>query len=371
MPGFGRSARRARTVAKSWKEMNTRMEVMSVAMVAPPWYEIPPSTYGGIEQVVAGLADGLVNRGHRVHLFGTGRDRTRANFHQTYSEPPAPGSGGTLPELIQAATTARLLAELDHQVSAGRCDLVHDHSLAGPLLARGRDVPTVVTMHWPAVGDLARYFRELGGTIGLVAISESQRRLAPDLPWIGTVYNGVDVDRFPYRTDKDDYVAFLGRYGHEKSPHLAIDAAREAGLPIRLAGKCTDPPELDYYATHIQPRAGSDAEHLGQLGFAAKTDLLAGARCLVFPSCWEEPFGLVMIEAMACGTPVVALDHGSVPEIVVDGVTGFVCKDPSDLPAAIRDAKRLDPAECRRHVKQRFDLGVMLAGYERLYRQVT
>jgi glycosyltransferase involved in cell wall biosynthesis len=244
---------------------NSKVEPLCVAMIAPPWYEIPPRKYGGIEQVVAGLADRLADRGHDVHLFGTGRDGTRAQFTQIYAEPPPPDGSGTLPEVVQAAAAARLLATLGRDV---RIDVVHDHSLAGALLARGRDIPTIVTMHWPAVGELARYFEEIGPTIGLVAISDSQRKLAPTLPWIGTVHNGVDVARFPYREVKDDYVAFLGRYGPEKAPHLGIDAAREVGLPIRLAGKCADPPELAYYAEHVEPRSGSDVEHLGQLGCA-------------------------------------------------------------------------------------------------------
>ncbi|WP_460525979.1 glycosyltransferase family 4 protein [Flindersiella endophytica] len=337
-------------------------------MIAPPWYEIPPRKYGGIEQVVAGLTDRLADRGHDVHLFGTGRDGTRARFSQIYAEPPPPDGSGTLPEVVQAAAAARLLTELGRNV---RLDLVHDHSLAGALLARGRDIPTIVTMHWPTVGDLARYFEEIGDTIQLVAISDSQRKLAPTLPWAGTIHNGVEVTRFPYSDDKLDYVAFLGRYGPEKAPHLAIDAAREAGLPIRLAGKCSDPPELAYYAEEVEPRDGPDVVHLGQLGFAAKTDLLVNARCLVFPICWEEPFGLVMAEALACGTPVVALGRGSVPEVIEHGVTGFVCRDPSELAVAIRDAKTLDPAACRKSAEERFDLPVMAQAYERLYREVA
>lgn len=344
------------------------MHPLSVALVAPPWYEVPPTTYGGIEAVVGELTDRLVERGHRVWLVATGRGRTPASFVQTYERPPAPDGSVTLPELVQAAAAARALDAVDEPE---RFDVIHEHSLAGPLLARGRDVPTVVTMHWPVVGDLERYFRELGDTIGLVAISEAQRELAPELPWIGTVYNGIDVASFPYQEVKDDYVAFLGRYGPEKSPHLAIDAAREAGLDIQLAGKCSDPDELTYYAEHIEPRGNAGVTHLGQLGFAAKTELLVGARCLVFPIQWEEPFGLVMIEAMACGTPVVALRRGSVEEVVVDGVTGFVCDDPSELGPAILEAKKLDPVECRRHAEQSFDLDVMVRGYEALYRSYS
>lgn len=347
---------------------------LCVVMVAPPWYEVPPETYGGIENVVAGLTDQLVDAGHEIYLLGTGRDRTRARFLPIYEQPPPPDGSGTLPELVQAAAAGRLLDELTDKLTAEagiRPHVVHDHSLAGPLQARARNVPTIVTMHWPAVGELARYFEELGDTIGLVAISDSQRRLAPRLPWIATIHNGIEVSDFEFQEAKEDYVAFLGRYGPEKAPHLAIDAAREAGLPIRLAGKCTDPPELAYYKEYIDPRNGPGVEHLGQLALQEKSGFLGRARCLVFPICWEEPFGLVLAEALACGTPVVALGRGSVPELIEDGVTGFVCRDPSELPAAIRDAKLLDPATCRKRAEERFDLPVMVRAYERLYRQVA
>jgi glycosyltransferase involved in cell wall biosynthesis len=343
---------------------------LCVVMVAPPWYEVPPETYGGIENVVAGLTDQLVDAGHEIYLLGTGRDLTRARFLPIYAEPPAPGGSGTLPELVQAAAAGRLLDELTGQAGV-RPDVVHDHSLAGPLQARARDVPTIVTMHWPAVGELAWYFEELGDTIGLVAISDSQCRLAPRLPWIATIHNGIDVSAFEYCEVKEDYVAFLGRYGPEKAPHLAIDAAREAGLPIRLAGKCSDPPELEYYDEYVAPRNGPGVEHMGQLALPEKARFLGRARCLVFPICWEEPFGLVLAEALACGTPVVALGRGSVPEVIEHGVTGFVCSDPGELPAAIRDAKLLDPATCRKRAEERFDLPVMVRAYEDLYRRVA
>jgi glycosyltransferase involved in cell wall biosynthesis len=185
------------------------------------------------------------------------------------------------------------------------------------------------------------------------------------------VHNAIDVASFPYREDKEDQVVWLGRYCPDKAPHLAIDAALEAGLPIVLAGKCNEPPEKAYFDSYIAPRLGPHATHIGMADFATKTDLLGRARCLVFPICWEEPFGLVMIEAMACGTPVVALRRGSVPEVVVDGVTGFIVDDPSDLPDAIRATKSLDPHACRQHVETNFDLKVMTRAYENIYRQLT
>jgi glycosyltransferase involved in cell wall biosynthesis len=332
-------------------------------MIAPPWFTVPPRGYGGVENVCADLVDGLVERGHQVTLIGAGVPGTRAGqFVATYTDPPSARLGEPLPEVLHSATVARILAGLD-------VDLVHDHTLAGPLQARGRRVPTVVTMHGPVAGEPGEYYRQLGDTIDLVAISAAQRRAAPDLPWLGTVHNAVDVESFPFRADKEELLLFLGRLHPDKGVHLAIDAARSVGLPIVVAGKCSEPLEKEYYRTHVLPRLGPDVTIFGSADAVAKRDLLSRAAALVFPILWDEPFGMVMIEAMACGTPVVALRRGSVPEVVVDGVTGILCDEPAELPAAITSARRLSPAECRKHVQSRFDADTMVAGYEALYRR--
>jgi glycosyltransferase involved in cell wall biosynthesis len=332
-------------------------------MLAPPWFTVPPRGYGGVENVCADLVDGLVARGHRITLIGAGRPGTRADgFVATYPEPPSARLGEPLPEVLHSAVAARVLDGLD-------VDLVHDHTLAGPLLARGRRVPTVVTMHGPVAGEAGEYYRQLGDTVDLVAISQAQRRAAPDLAWLGTVHNAVDVASFPFRADKEEFLLFLGRLHPDKGVHLAIDAARRAGLPIVVAGKCTEAVEQEYFASHLQSRLGPDVTIFGPADAAAKRNLLSRAAALVFPILWDEPFGMVMIEAMACGTPVVALRRGSVPEVVVDGVTGVLCDEPGQLPAAIAAARRLGAADCREHVRSRFDVDTMVAGYERLYRQ--
>jgi glycosyltransferase involved in cell wall biosynthesis len=336
---------------------------LRIAMIAPPWFTVPPQGYGGVENMCADLVDGLVDRGHEVTLIGAGEAGTRAGrFLPTYAEPPSGRLGEPLPEVLHTAAVARILADLD-------VDLVHDHTLAGPLMARGRGVPTVVTMHGPVADEPGEYYRQLGDTVDLVAISRAQRRAAPDLSWLGTVYNAVDVESFPYRAAKEGFLLFLGRLHPDKGVHLAIDAARRAGLPIVVAGKCSEPLELEYFRTQIEPRLGSDVTIFGTADASAKRDLLSRAAALVFPILWDEPFGMVMIEAMACGTPVVALRRGSVPEVVVDGVTGVLCDDPGELPAAIAAARRLAPADCREHVRSRFDVDTMVAGYEAIYRE--
>ncbi|MEU2348531.1 glycosyltransferase [Modestobacter sp. NPDC049651] len=297
----------------------------------------------GVEDVCADLVDGLVARGHEVTLIGAGPAATRAGRDLTsYPEPPSGRLGEPLPEVLHTAATARILAELD-------VDLVHDHTLAGPLLARGRSMRTVVTMHGPVVGEPGEYYRQLGDTVSLVAISAAQRLAAPDLAWRGTV---------------------LGRIHPHKGVHLAIDASRAAGLPIVVAGKCTEAVELEYFRSAIEPRLGPDVTMFGVADATAKRELLARAAVLVFPILWDEPFGMVMIEAMACGTPVVALRRGAVPEVVDDGVTGVLCDDPVELPAAIATARGLSPAACRRHVATCFDARTMVAGYEAVYRDV-
>ncbi|HEX2808830.1 MAG TPA: glycosyltransferase, partial [Kineosporiaceae bacterium] len=171
-----------------------------------------------------------------------------------------------------------------------------------------------------------------------------------------------------YYEAKEDMLLFLGRLHPDKGVHLAIDAARAARLPIVVAGKCSEPVERKYFRTHIEPRLGPDVTIFGSADAAAKRDLLARAAALVFPILWDEPFGMVMIEAMACGTPVVALRRGSVPEVVIDGVTGVICDRPEQLPDAIHAARRLDPAACREHVRTRFDVATMAEGYESIYR---
>jgi glycosyltransferase involved in cell wall biosynthesis len=333
-------------------------------MVAPPWFEVPPPAYGGIEAIVADLVDDLTARGHEVTLIGGGRHLTAAGrFISVWPEPPSDRLGEPYPEVIHAARIADVVDSLD-------VDIVHDHSMAGPLLGRGRPVPTVITVHGPVVGDEGEYYQALGRSVRMVAISEAQRLRAPGLPWVATVHNSVRASSFPLCTEKEPFVLFLGRMSPNKGPHLAIDAARAAGLPIVLAGKCSEPSELAYFEREIKPRLGGDTEIFGVADATAKRELLSRACALLCPICWEEPFGLVMIEAMACGTPVVALRRGSVPEIVVNGVTGVVTDHPDKLAAAIELARRLDPVTCRSHVEARFDTELMAARYEDAYRRV-
>ena len=229
----------------------------------------------------------------------------------------------------------------------------------------------VVTVHGPIDDDLYPYYRVLGDEVGLIAISDRQRELAPDLNWVGRVHNALRIDEWPFRADKGDYALFLGRYAPYKGAHLAVCAAHQAGIPLVLAGKCNEPPEHAYFNEQVRPLLTENDHVCGQVDAVSKRRLLAGARCLLFPIQWEEPFGMVMIEAMACGTPVVALRGGAVPEVIVDGVTGVVCDRPDELPAAIERAQTMDPVGCRRHVAAHFGIAEFGSGYERIYRTVV
>jgi len=341
---------------------------LRIALVAPPYFDVPPAGYGGVEAVVAELADALVARGHRVTLIGAGRAGTTAPLLAVWDRTIPERLGEPFPEIVHAAVTRRAVENL---ALRDGLDVVHDHTMSGPLNApayAAMGLPTVVTMHGPVDEDLHRYYTALGDDIDIVAISDRQRAMAPELNWAGTVHNALKLETFPYRERKEDYALFLGRFHTTKGPHLALEAAHAAGIPLILAGKCNEPIEKAFFAAEVVPRLRDTDRVFGVADAAAKRELLVNARALLFPIQWEEPFGMVMIEAMACGTPVVALRGGAVAEVVEDGVTGFILDDPADLPEALSRVGELDPAACRARVEQHFSTDKLGAGYEAVYR---
>jgi glycosyltransferase involved in cell wall biosynthesis len=336
---------------------------LKIAMVVPPWYELPPSGYGGIELICAALVDALCTRGHEVTLFGAGeRTGTSARFVTTVKEPQFERMGFGLPEALHAARVNQFLAD-------NPFDVIHDHSLCGPLSAGHRSAPTVVTVHGPADSELGDYYATLGDHIHPVAISESQRRRRPELRWAATVHNAIDPTQFVAAHSSDGPVVWLARFSPDKGPDLAIRACREAGLPLVLAGKCNEPGEIRYLEEVIRPMLGEDTELIVNGDRATTNRLLTDASCLIMPIRWHEPFGMVMIEAMASGTPVVAMRRGSVPEIVRHGITGWVCDDPSELTGALLKVDAIDPDDCVAHARSAFGANLMARRYERVYRQ--
>jgi len=343
---------------------------LRIVLVAPPYFDIPPKGYGGVEAVVAELADTLVERGHHVTVLGAGESGTDARFIPVWDETQFARLGEPFPEIVNALKVRSIV---EHLALTEGVDIVHDHTFAGPLNTpayRALGIPVVVTVHGPVDSEPYDYYRALGPAVHLVAISDRQRALAADLNWVGRVHNAVRPTEWPFLAEKQDYALFLGRYSPEKAPHLALHATHEAGIPLILAGKCNEPPEKPYFEEQIRPLL-TDRDHVfGEADAAAKRKLLASARCLLFPIQWEEPFGMVMIEAMVCGTPVVALRGGAVAEVVVDGVTGVICDDPGELPKAIDRARGLAAQDCRRHVEMNFATDRLGSGYEEVYYRV-
>jgi glycosyltransferase involved in cell wall biosynthesis len=335
---------------------------LRIAMVAPPWYELPPEGYGGIESVCATLVGQLVGNGHDVTVFGVGKSATAGRFVSLLDEPQYPRLGEAMPAALYAARVAEALAETQF-------DVVHDHSPCGPLTAGQRLAPTVVTAHGPVDGELGDFLAALGESICPVAISAAQRRSRADLPWAATVHNAVEPARFPPAPRTDGPVLWLARMSPDKGPDLAIEACRAAGLPLVLAGKCNEAAEHRYLDLVIRPMLHDGVELVLNADRPTTTRLLAQARCLILPVRWREPFGMVMVEAMACGRPVVALRRGAVPEVVRHGVTGWICDDPAELPDALRRTALLDPDECVAHVRRAFGAELMARRYEAVYRR--
>jgi glycosyltransferase involved in cell wall biosynthesis len=341
-----------------------------VALIAPPYFEVPPKDYGGTEAVIADLADGLITRGHKVFVLGAGRSTTDAQFVTVSPEAVPERLGQARPELVHAMEVRRAITRLAHRDGL---DIVHDHTMAAGLNASSNGslgVKTVSTVHTTIDVDMHRYYSAADRDLSLVAISHRQRMLAPDLNWVGTVHHGIRVTDWPFRSAKDDYALFLGRFCPEKAPHLALEAAHSADIPLVLAGAFVEPSDRPYFEQQVRPLLTDVDKVIGPVGGLAKRELIAAARCLLFPIRWEEPFGLVMIEAMVTGTPVVALRAGSVTEVVVDGETGYVCDEPSDLGAAVEAIGDIDPNACRSHVQEFFGFERMLAGYEEVYASV-
>jgi glycosyltransferase involved in cell wall biosynthesis len=337
---------------------------MRVAVLAPPWFAVPPSGYGGIEWIVWLLADGLTDKGHEVTLFAAGESRTKARLVSVFDHAPSEQIGRSLPDL------RHVLACYER---ADEFDVINDHT--GPLgaaLGGLLETPVVHTVHGPLDGEPGDVYESIGRvapSVGLISISLNQRRPRPDLNWIANVPNALDLEHYPCKPHRGDYLLFLGRLNHEKGAHRAVAVAMELGLPLKLAGKMREPREKEYFAEFIEPHLGNGIEYLGEVNHGTKVELLQNARCTLFPIEWEEPFGLVMIESMACGTPVIATRHGAVPEVIGDGSGGVIVDDWHDIPAALEQADAIEPRDCRRYAEEGFAPERMVGDYERAYEE--
>jgi glycosyltransferase involved in cell wall biosynthesis len=339
-----------------------------IAQVCPPWLAVPPKGYGGIEWVVALLADGLVEAGHEVTLFATGDSETKARLEYVYEE--APGSKQINEPILD--TTHTLFALRD---ARERFDVLHVHSPFSALAASVETgVPTVHTLHGSFTPEMTRLYSYVADRAWYVAISEAQRGFDPDLRYAGVVYNGIDLSFYTLQEEKEDFVLFLGRAAPEKGWRRAIDTAKRAGERLVSAVKIAHATEEEEWETNIKPVLPSDFEVMGEIEQEHKVDLLRRAKAVLFPIDWPEPFGLVMTEAMACGTPVIGTPRGSVPEVIDDGVTGWIVDVDRYVEQAAERLGRLgeiDPQACRERVRRRFSKEAMVAGYEGVFERVV
>jgi glycosyltransferase involved in cell wall biosynthesis len=340
---------------------------LRIAQVSPLYEQVPPAFYGGTERVVAYLTDELVKRGHDVTVFASGDSTTSATLVAPVSralrrDPTA--HDDLSPHVIELARVFERADEFD---------VIHCHVdyLAFPF---GRLVrtPTLHTLHGRLdLPHLVPVFREFCD-VPLVSISQAQRAPLRDLAlkWAGTVHHGLPLDQFPYAAERGRYLAFLGRVSPEKRVDLAIAVARETGAPLRIAAK-VDAADRDYFDQQVRPLLDTPlVEFIGEIGDAEKPRFLGDALALLFPVDWPEPFGLAMIESLACGTPVIARGCGSVPEIVASGRTGFIVDSLDELVDAVKRIGIIDRAACRRHVEERFSASRMADDYEDIYRRL-
>jgi glycosyltransferase involved in cell wall biosynthesis len=334
---------------------------MRIAQVAPLAESVPPEGYGGTERVVSYLTEELVRLGHEVTLFATADSETSADL-----EPMSPRGARSDPDLDAHLFETRMLAEAYRR--ADEFDIIHCHTdYLGLPLAEHVGTPTMVTLHGrldlPGVSTVLRNFPD----VAYVSISDSQRSPVPDIHWVATVHHGLPKRLYTFQPESGDYLLFLGRICPEKGPDRAIRIATRAGVPLRIAAK-VDEADQKYFETSVRPLLDDPlVDFLGEVGGEEKLQLLAHARALLFPIDWPEPFGLVMIESLACGTPVVARRRGSVPEILRDGETGFVCETDDELCEAVSRVHELDRRRCRVAFERRFTDTQMAENYVAVY----
>lgn len=341
---------------------------MKIAVIVPPFATLPARGHGGTERVAQGMIDELIRRGHQVTLIGAGACQTRAEFVQifpkTISEQKFDSAyvETSRPLRIETAYIAKVMKYLqDHD---GEFEVVFNHMRGGflflPLTAYLKS-PIISTLHLPLFEEVIDALSQFK-TPNVISISNSQRKPAGErLNFLATVYNGLDPDEFGFNDQPEDYFFFMGAIGEHKSPHLAIDAAKRAEVKLVLAGgKIREP----YFSDQIKPQLDDhQIKFVGEIEGQQRLDLLRNARGLLMPITWEEPFGLVMIEAMACGTPVIGLNHGAVPEIIENGKTGFVADSVEAMTEAIGRISQIDRRQCRRAVEERFTYQKMIDGY--------
>ncbi|MBD2001956.1 MULTISPECIES: glycosyltransferase family 4 protein [Cyanophyceae] len=336
---------------------------MRIAQIAPLWERVPPFRYGGIELIVSLLTDELVQRGHEVTLFASGDSLTTAQLKSVHEQ-----ALRLDPKIKEHGLYEQMILSQVYQ-QAHHFDIIHSHVGCAALpYTAFVTTPTVHTTHGIFTPDNEKIFRQFRWQ-PYISISEAQREPKLGLNYIHTVYNGIDPDVYSFqeKPSQPTYLAFVGRLSPEKGPEGAIKIARAIGLPLKMAGKI-DVVDREYYKEILEPLIdGEQIQYLGEVSHEEKVQLLRGATVTLFPITWREPFGLVMIESMATGTPVIGIAMGSVPEVIAHGKTGFVCHSIEDMIAAIPEAMKLNRQACRDYVLSRFSVQKMVDEYEKTY----
>lgn len=338
---------------------------MKIAQIAPIIERVPPKKYGGTERVVYALTEELVKRGHKVTLFASGDSLTSAELVSVY---PKALREAKIKDLygLNVYTVMNIGLAYSRQ---NEFDIIHDHNghLSLPT-ANIAKTPVVMTLHGAFSPENKRLFETLN-RLHYVSISHAQAQSAPKLNYAGNVYNGLYMEHYPFGEEDAGYLLFVGRISMEKGVHVAIDVAEYLNLPLIIAAKL-ESVDLPYFNEYIGPRLSETVKWIGEVDENERNRLMSKALCTLHPITWKEPFGLTMIEAMACGSPVVGMNKGSVPEIIKDGISGFVVNDTDEMIEAVSRIKTIDRAQCRTYALENFGAVNMADGYERVYREI-
>ena len=339
---------------------------MKIAQIAPIVERVPPRTYGGTERVVHALTEELVKRGHEVTLFASGDSISSAKIESVY---PRSLREAKLPDIYGSNPWTLLNFGLAYELQ-DEFDIIHDHTMPLSLPAANiASTPVIGTMHGAFNATNRRLFQTLRSP-NIVSISQAQIFSAPNINHIGTVYNGLPMEHYPFSNENEGYLLYVGRISMEKGVHHAIEVAEQMDMPLIVAAKL-DPNDQQYFKGYIEPRLSNRIKWIGEVDEEERNKLMSKAKCFLHPVTWREPFGLTLIEAMATGCPVVAFNRGSIPEIIKTGVTGFVVEDTESMLDAVEGISAIDRAACREHVLSNFSATKMAGNYEELYKKLV
>lgn len=337
---------------------------MRIALVAPPFISVPPKVYGGTELFIAQLAAGLQKLGNDVVVYCNGESTVAVEKRWLYQKAQWPIQGEVYDNLKDINHTSWAVND-----AIESCDLIHLNNAPGLAHSRFTKVPFVYTIHHPHLDGLSEFYNHYPAAY-YVTISDFQRE-RETMPHVQTIHHGIDLSLYHFRENKGQYLSFIGRIAPIKGTHTAIAVAKKAGIPLKIAGE-VQPLFRDYFEREVKPHIdGKFIEFIGQADLAAKNELLCNSLAMVFPIHWDEPFGLVMIESMACGTPVLALPGGSVPEVVKDGVSGYVCRDVDDMARRAKEVSSISPHLVRQYVEEFFSLDRMVNDYHQMYSRIV